>query len=137
MSVDWRLLGGLCLLLVVVAVNGELYTALAEMEELLETESVLITNLEGYIRVQEDKLSLLKNADKETSPRECRLRLRLLLPFDSFQPSSDRIGAEQKQKQEQMFLFSVSGLMERAKRNAQQQALYGCLGRAPLYVYYE
>ncbi|XP_002020531.2 prolyl 4-hydroxylase subunit alpha-1 [Drosophila persimilis] len=61
MSVDWRLLGGLCLLLVVVAVNGELYTALAEMEELLETESVLITNLEGYIRVQEDKLSLLKN----------------------------------------------------------------------------
>ncbi|XP_001357662.1 prolyl 4-hydroxylase subunit alpha-1 [Drosophila pseudoobscura] len=61
MSADWRLLGGLCLLLVGVAVNGELYTALAEMEELLETESVLITNLEGYIRVQEDKLSLLKN----------------------------------------------------------------------------
>ncbi|BFF93066.1 prolyl 4-hydroxylase subunit alpha-1-like [Drosophila madeirensis] len=61
MSVDWQVLGGLCLLLVGVAVNGELYTALAEMEELLETESVLITNLEGYIRVQEDKLSFLKN----------------------------------------------------------------------------
>ncbi|XP_022211034.1 prolyl 4-hydroxylase subunit alpha-1 [Drosophila obscura] len=61
MSADWRLLGGLCLLLLLgVAVNGELYTALAEMEELFETESVLITNLEGYIRVQEDKLSFLK-----------------------------------------------------------------------------
>ncbi|KAH8406942.1 hypothetical protein KR222_000891 [Zaprionus bogoriensis] len=43
-----------------VSVHGELYTALAEMEELLETESVLISNLEGYIRVQEDKLSYLK-----------------------------------------------------------------------------
>jgi len=41
-------------------VNGEVYTALAEMEELLETESVLITNLEGYIRVQENKLNFLK-----------------------------------------------------------------------------
>lgn len=53
---------GLLLLLVVgvARVHGEVYTALAEMEELLETESVLISNLEGYIRVQEDKLSYLK-----------------------------------------------------------------------------
>lgn len=54
---------GLLLLLLVVdvaRVHGEVYTALAEMEELLETESVLISNLEGYIRVQEDKLSYLK-----------------------------------------------------------------------------
>ncbi|KAM8706644.1 hypothetical protein ACLKA7_010844 [Drosophila subpalustris] len=43
-----------------ISVHGEVYTALAEMEELLETESVLISNLEGYIRVQEDKLSYLK-----------------------------------------------------------------------------
>ncbi|XP_030369739.1 prolyl 4-hydroxylase subunit alpha-1 [Scaptodrosophila lebanonensis] len=48
-------LGALCLC------RAELYTALAEMEELLETESVLISNLEGYIRVQEDKLAYLKN----------------------------------------------------------------------------
>lgn len=48
------------LLLVGGPANGEVYTALAEMEELLETESVLITNLEGYIRVQEDKLNFLK-----------------------------------------------------------------------------
>lgn len=50
----------LLLLVGVVRVHGEVYTALAEMEELLETESVLISNLEGYIRVQEDKLSYLK-----------------------------------------------------------------------------
>lgn len=29
---------------------GELFTALAEMEELLDTESVLIANLENYVR---------------------------------------------------------------------------------------
>ncbi|KAL7730446.1 hypothetical protein ACLKA6_016671 [Drosophila palustris] len=46
-----------------VSVHGEVYTALAEMEELLETESVLISNLEGYIRVQEDKLSYLKTSE--------------------------------------------------------------------------
>ncbi|EDW15488.2 uncharacterized protein Dmoj_GI24860 [Drosophila mojavensis] len=54
-------LGVLVLALTGVTVRGEVYTALAEMEELLETESVLISNLEGYIRVQEDRLSYLKN----------------------------------------------------------------------------
>ncbi|KAG8235127.1 hypothetical protein J437_LFUL012323 [Ladona fulva] len=39
---------------------GELYTALADMEELLETEAVLIRTLEGYIEAQENKLRLLK-----------------------------------------------------------------------------
>lgn len=53
-------LGVLVLALTGVTVHGEVYTALAEMEELLETESVLINNLEGYIRVQEDRLSYLK-----------------------------------------------------------------------------
>lgn len=56
--------GKMMLVLLVLALagtaHGEVYTALAEMEELLETESVLISNLEGYIRVQEDKLSYLK-----------------------------------------------------------------------------
>ncbi|XP_054081774.1 prolyl 4-hydroxylase subunit alpha-1 [Zeugodacus cucurbitae] len=41
--------------------NSEVYTALAEMEELLETESVLITNLNGYLKVQQQKLDYLKN----------------------------------------------------------------------------
>ncbi|EDX15015.1 prolyl 4-hydroxylase subunit alpha-1 [Drosophila simulans] len=62
MAADWRLILLLGILLLVGGpANGEVYTALAEMEELLETESVLITNLEGYIRVQEDKLNFLKN----------------------------------------------------------------------------
>ncbi|XP_060646476.1 prolyl 4-hydroxylase subunit alpha-1 [Drosophila nasuta] len=60
----WQLTLSVLLLLGLLSwhgVRGEVYTALAEMEELLETESVLISNLEGYIRVQEDKLSYLKN----------------------------------------------------------------------------
>ncbi|XP_074103649.1 prolyl 4-hydroxylase subunit alpha-1 [Cotesia typhae] len=40
--------------------NGELYTALADMEELLETESVLIDTLHGYIKVQEQRLAILR-----------------------------------------------------------------------------
>lgn len=40
--------------------NSEVYTALAEMEELLETESVLITSLDGYLKVQQQKLDYLK-----------------------------------------------------------------------------
>lgn len=39
---------------------SELYTALADLEELLQTEAVLITTLETYIRAQEQKLDLLK-----------------------------------------------------------------------------
>ncbi|KAH8247641.1 hypothetical protein KR038_007567 [Drosophila bunnanda] len=68
MAADWRLMnpyGVLLLLLILlfvgIPVDAEVYTALAEMEELLETESVLITNLEGYIRAQENKLNFLKN----------------------------------------------------------------------------
>ncbi|XP_055380893.1 prolyl 4-hydroxylase subunit alpha-1 [Condylostylus longicornis] len=38
----------------------EVFTALAEMEELLETESALITNLESYIDVQQRKIDYLK-----------------------------------------------------------------------------
>lgn len=39
---------------------GELYTALADLEELLETEAVLINTLEQYIHAQEQKLDLLR-----------------------------------------------------------------------------
>lgn len=41
-------------------VNSELFTALVEMEDLLDTESLLITNLENYIQAQEEKLELLR-----------------------------------------------------------------------------
>lgn len=41
-------------------IGGEVFTALAEMEELLETEAYLISNLEAYIATQEQKLNFLK-----------------------------------------------------------------------------
>lgn len=41
-------------------VHTEMFTALADMEQLLETESVLITNLENYIQMQEEKLEFFK-----------------------------------------------------------------------------
>lgn len=41
-------------------IKTEVFTALSEMEELLETESVLINNLEGYLVVQERKIDYLK-----------------------------------------------------------------------------
>lgn len=40
--------------------TGELFTALAEMEEVLETEAVLISNLQSYLDAQEDKLNYLR-----------------------------------------------------------------------------
>lgn len=51
---------GLCTTLIVQMVNGEVFTALAEMEELLETEAVLISNLETYIDAQDEKLKFLR-----------------------------------------------------------------------------
>ncbi|XP_063244081.1 prolyl 4-hydroxylase subunit alpha-1 isoform X2 [Bacillus rossius redtenbacheri] len=45
--------------------RAELYTALVEMEELLETEAVLLRTLESYISAQEEKLSLLKRRAAE------------------------------------------------------------------------
>lgn len=50
----------LLLMTTINVVKTEVFTALAEMEELLETEAVLITNLQGYIDVQEKKLDYLK-----------------------------------------------------------------------------
>lgn len=46
--------------LVVTPCQGELYTALVDMEQLLETEAVLINTLDGYIETQERKLRHLK-----------------------------------------------------------------------------
>ena len=42
------------------SIRTEIFTALAEMEELLETEAVLINNLEGYLEVQAQKIEYLK-----------------------------------------------------------------------------
>lgn len=56
-----RLLGGI--LAIVVAFNtctAEVFTALAEMEELLDTEAVLIANLISYVDAQEEKLNYLR-----------------------------------------------------------------------------
>lgn len=47
-------------LFTVISVRAEMYSAIAEMEQLLDTESVLITNLESYVGAQEDKLTVLK-----------------------------------------------------------------------------
>lgn len=40
--------------------TAEVFTAMAEMEELLETEAVLINNLEAYVEAHEYKLNYLK-----------------------------------------------------------------------------
>lgn len=40
--------------------KAEVFTALSDMEELLETEAVLITNLEAYVATQENKLNYLR-----------------------------------------------------------------------------
>ena len=45
---------------VMVGVGAELYTCLADMEELLETEALLMKTLDGYIQAQEEKLHLLR-----------------------------------------------------------------------------
>ncbi|XP_012276583.1 prolyl 4-hydroxylase subunit alpha-2 [Orussus abietinus] len=51
--------------------NAELYTALADMEELLETEAVLIGTLNGYIEVQEKRLDTLRrNVDEYAREHE-------------------------------------------------------------------
>lgn len=40
--------------------RSEVFSALVEMEELIETESYLISNLETYISAQQQKLDSLK-----------------------------------------------------------------------------
>ena len=44
----------------VLGVHAELYTCLADMEELLETEALLMQTLDGYIQAQEEKLQMLR-----------------------------------------------------------------------------
>lgn len=41
-------------------VRAEVFTALAELEELLQTESVLINALESFIQTHEQKLAILR-----------------------------------------------------------------------------
>lgn len=40
--------------------KAEVFTALSDMEELLETEAMLINNLEAYVAAQEHKLNYLR-----------------------------------------------------------------------------
>lgn len=40
--------------------TAEVFTAMSDMEELLETEAVLINNLEAYVAAHETKLNYLK-----------------------------------------------------------------------------
>jgi prolyl 4-hydroxylase len=54
-----------CILNLSTPTNAELFTALVEMEELLETETVLMTNLNNYIGTLEDKLEFLKRKSDE------------------------------------------------------------------------
>lgn len=58
-----RMLTVVLILISTTTFNGcfaELYTALADMEELLETEAVLIDTLNGYIKAQEERLATLR-----------------------------------------------------------------------------
>lgn len=49
----FRLLGGvLSFVLIINTCQAEMFTALAEMEELLDTEAVLIANLISYVDAQ-------------------------------------------------------------------------------------
>lgn len=40
--------------------EGNIFTAMSEMEELLEAETVLLTNLDKYVGVLEQKLTYLR-----------------------------------------------------------------------------
>lgn len=51
---------GLSLMIMIKTTKAEVFTALSEMEELLETEAELINNLESYIAAYEEKLRFLK-----------------------------------------------------------------------------
>jgi len=60
LGVVWAAAGVVVCWAMVVGVGGELYTCLADMEELLETEALLMQTLDGYIQAQEEKLRVLK-----------------------------------------------------------------------------
>ena len=60
LTVVWAAAGLVVCCAVVLGVGAELYTCLADMEELLETEALLMKTLDGYIQAQEEKLRLLK-----------------------------------------------------------------------------
>jgi prolyl 4-hydroxylase len=59
LNLVWAAAGLVCSWLVL-GVRAELYTCLADMEELLETEALLMQTLDGYIQAQEEKLQMLR-----------------------------------------------------------------------------
>jgi hypothetical protein len=58
--------------------QGEVYTALAEMEELLNTEAALMDTLDGYISAQEKRLDTLRRWAK---PDLAQSKIKVALPF--------------------------------------------------------
>jgi prolyl 4-hydroxylase len=56
----WAVAGLVVCWSLVAGVRAELYTCLADMEELLETEALLMQTLDGYIQAQEEKLRMLR-----------------------------------------------------------------------------
>lgn len=58
-------MGGLCqclllLFMTSLPIQAEIYTALVDMEELLESEALLLRTLEDYITAQDRRLQLIK-----------------------------------------------------------------------------
>ncbi|KAG5671125.1 hypothetical protein PVAND_001339 [Polypedilum vanderplanki] len=64
---QWKILSLAVIIILTTTSNVgcEVFTALSDMEGLLETESVLINNLEGYISAQEDRLEYLRKKMSE------------------------------------------------------------------------
>jgi prolyl 4-hydroxylase len=60
LSQPWAVYLALLITMHISVVTPELYTAVTEMEELLETEALLIDNLENYISVTSKKLEYLR-----------------------------------------------------------------------------
>jgi len=65
MGPESLVLGFLALSTFTLSSSGELYTALADMEELLDTESILLKSLDNYINLEEQKLETLRKKSLE------------------------------------------------------------------------
>lgn len=64
---DNLLVQAIFLIFLTSSVKSEVFTALADLEDLLETESLLINTLENYIKAEEEKLQYLKRSVHQLS----------------------------------------------------------------------
>lgn len=60
MKLSFKLLGILALVMTLVKVKSERFTALSELEQMIETEGVILEKLNHYIRFQEERLNQLR-----------------------------------------------------------------------------